>query len=176
MINRSSIALSVVVVLAACAALHPTNPNLVPCSVNGRASYCAFVPMASEDEDWEAKEFRPPAEGKAKIYVVRRYTFEHEIKYEILLDGKAAGALAPRTYVVLEVDPGLHHLLAQNGEGQPVQLNASTGKTYYVKYTLPFSFSLRRGKLAMADEKTGQSLVRHSQRAVASAPSFGVPN
>lgn len=171
MIHPRSIALMLAALLAACAPLAPTDPNLVSCSVNGRASYCAFVPLASQQDDLEAKTFRAPAAGKANIYVVRRYTFEHGRKYDVLLDGKAVGALAVRTYLVLEADPGLHEIVVQNGEEQPVQLKAEAGQVYYIEYTLPFSLSLRRGRLAITDEKEGQSLVRHSFRTLAAMPS-----
>jgi Protein of unknown function (DUF2846) len=118
-------------------------------------------------EDREAKAFKGPMTGKAQVYVVRRYTNEYQKTSEIVLDGKTIAALGPETYILLNLDPGQHTLVARTDDKSVLPLTVLPGKTYYVKYSLVLWLGTVTGKLVVADEEEGQALVTASRRAVA---------
>lgn len=132
---------------------------------------CAAVPLASSIEDSRAKAFSTPLNGKAQVYVVRRYLNEHQKTSEIVLNGKPVAALGPETYILLNLDPGQHTLVARTDDRSELQLTVLPGKNYYVKYSLTLWLGTVSGKLAVADEREGQSLVIASKKAVADHPS-----
>lgn len=128
---------------------------------------CAAVPLASSIEDQEAKSFKTPLLGKAQVYVVRRYPNEYQKTSKIILNGKPVATLGPETYIVLNVNPGDYILVASTDDKSALQLTVLPGKNYYVKYGLTLWLGTVSGRLAMADEKEGQSLVIASKKAVA---------
>ena len=132
---------------------------------------CAAVPLANSMEDAEAKAFRTPITGKAQVYVVRRYPNEYQKTSEIVLNGKPVAIIGPETYIVLNLDPGDYTLLASTDDKAVLHLNVFPGKNYFVKYSLTLWLGTVSGKLVVADEREGQSLVIASKKAVAN-PNF----
>ena len=127
---------------------------------------CAAVPLSSSMEDAEAKAFRPPITGKAQVYLVRRYPYEYQKTSKIVLNGKPVAKLGPETYIVLNLDPGDYTLVASTNDNVVLHLRVLPGKNYYVKYGLTLWVGTVSGKLALADEREGQSLVMASRKAV----------
>jgi hypothetical protein len=83
----------------------------------------------------------------------------------IVLNGKPVASLGPQTYIVLNLDPGQHTLVADTDDGSELQLTVFPGKNYYVKYSLTLWLNTVSGKLVMVDEREGKSLVTASKRA-----------
>jgi hypothetical protein len=127
---------------------------------------CAAVPLASSMEDAEAKAFRTPINGMAQVYVVRRYPNEYRKTSEIILNGKPVATIGPETYIVLNLDPGDYTFVASTDEKAVLHLRVFPGENYYVKYGLTLWVGTVSGKLALADEREGRSLVIGSKRAV----------
>ena len=65
------------------------------------------------------------------------------------------------------MDPGDYTLVASTDDKVVLHLSVFPGKNYYVKYGLTLWVGTFSGKLALADEREGQSLVVGSKRAVA---------
>lgn len=105
--------------------------------------------------------------GTAQVYVVRRYTNEYQKTSEIVLDGKPVAALGPQTYIVLNLAPGQHTLVARTDDKSVLPLTVLAGKTYYVKYSLVLWLGTVTGKMVVLDEGKGQALVTASRRAAA---------
>ena len=71
---------------------------------------CATVPMASVEQDLEAKSFTPN-EGKANLYIARSKTcFGSAIAFRIMVDGIPIGSVGPGTYHLLAIEPGQHSI------------------------------------------------------------------
>jgi hypothetical protein len=162
-----------VLCLAACTPFEqPKDDRFVLCRpFNHVWKECAAVPLASSMEDREAKSFSTPIDGKAQVYVVRRYVNEYQKLSEIVLNGRPVAALGPQTYVVLNLDPGKHTLVANTDDKSVMQLTVFPGKNYYVKYSLTLWLGTVSGKLVATDEEEGQALVIASKRA-AVKPNF----
>jgi len=128
---------------------------------------CAAVPLASALDDKEAKLFSPPIDGKAQVYVVRRYVNEYQKRSKIVLDGRPVAVLGPQTYILLNLDPGQHTFVATTDDRSVLQLTVLPSKTYYIKYSLTQWLGTVSGKLVVTDEEQGQSLVIASKRAIA---------
>lgn len=169
--SRCIVYLVSTLLLAACAPLEqPKDGNFFLCRpFNHVWKECAAVPLASNIEDSRAKAFSTPLNGKAQVYVVRRYLNEYQKTSEIVLNGKPVAVLGPQTYIVLNLDPGQHTLVARTDDRSELQLMLLPGENYYVKYGLTLWLGTVSGKLLVADEGEGKSLVIASKRAAAAS-------
>jgi hypothetical protein len=100
--------------------------------VTGSLCGCALtLPMASPDQDAKAKTF-VTSDDKAKIYVYRNGLFGFGMALPVVFDGKTAGTLAIKTYLLLVVPPGEHKLMCDCGNESVLQLTTETRKNYFV--------------------------------------------
>lgn len=166
--NRYSMHIVLALCLAACGPFkRPKDNRVFLCRpFNHVWKECAAVPLASSMEDAEAKAFRTPMTGKAQVYVVRRYPNEYQKTSEIVLNGKPVATIGPETYIVLNLDPGDYTLTASTDDKVVLHLSVLPGKNYYVAYSLALWLGNVSGKLVVAEEREGQSLVIGSKRAV----------
>jgi hypothetical protein len=124
---------------------------------------CASVPMSPGSTDAEAKTFgRVP--GKASVYVNRDGWIGTAVAVQIVLDGRIAGALPGRTYMLLTVEPGPHTLSASvTGFGQHTEqakMDAEVGKLYFYRVTVG-------AHLTALDQAEGRKRLMRSKRAEA---------
>lgn len=129
-------------------------------------SGCASVPMASLDEDTQAKTFAV-REGKANIYVYRNESFGGAIPMTVALNGKVAGQTGPKTYFLFEVDPGTHEVSSIAENTATVKLDTAPGKSYYVWQEVKMGVWMARSQLQQVDEATGKQAVAECKRAQA---------
>lgn len=118
-------------------------------------SGCASVPMASEAQDAEAKQFMPP-KGKANIYVYRNEFLGGAVAMEIDLDGKQVAVTRANNFVRLIVAPGKHTITSHAENEDTVEVMAKAGKNHYVWQEAKMGFVMARTKLHLVDEQTGQ--------------------
>ena len=127
---------------------------------------CATVPMASADLDSSAKTFAP-AEGKANIYVARGMGyFGGAINFQIAVDGKLIGNIAPGTYFLISCDPGSHVVVAiSQYNTEKAKLDVQENSNYF--YDVGWHMGLITGKVAIKqiDEEEGKKLVQRCKRA-----------
>ena len=108
-----------------------------------------------------------PESGKALLYVVQ----EEKITSRLGVDGKWVGADKGRTYFVVPIEPGDHHLCAMGRLGAAHwvslrQLKAEPGATYYLVphivgeavYSIDSKFTL-----SIADPDEGKYLVARAK-------------
>lgn len=95
------------------------------------ATGCASVPMASQDKDAEAKQFRV-SPGKSRIYVYRNENFGGAMRIVISLDGKVVGSTAPKTYFAFDVSPGKHEVACIAENTSSLAVNAAAGRPVFV--------------------------------------------
>ena len=163
--------LTLAVLLTSCASQerHSDGP-FMSCKHGGHMrQICIAVPLASEEEDRQAKSFPTPPEGKARVYLVRRYTTDPRQKSFIAVDGNPVGQLAPATYTMFDVTPGLYTISAQTHDASELRLTLKPGEVRYVTYTLTQFLGKVSGSLAMVDAQKGQDLVRQSKMIISTA-------
>lgn len=128
------------------------------------AAGCVSVPMASPEMDAAAKTFRTK-HGKANIYVYRTESFGGGGKMPVMLDAVSVGATAAKTYLLLEVKPGVHTLLSNSENSPTVTFRAAAGKNYFVQQETKIGAWRPRSALHIVDEATGRAGVAQCKRA-----------
>lgn len=129
-------------------------------------SGCASVPMASLEQDAVAKTYKVQP-GKSNIYVYRNENFGGAIKLTLLMDGKLIGDTAPKTYYMLEVDPGRHSLLSKAENDSVLDLNTETGRNYFVWQEVKMGLWQPRSQLQQVDDAAGKAALEECKRASA---------
>lgn len=117
---------------------------------------CASVPMASVEKDAAAKSFATNAE-KSNIYVYRNETFGAAVKLPILLNDKAVGDTAAKTYLMLQVPPGEHKLVSKGEKDSVLPLTTVPGKNYFVWQEVKMGMFAPRSSLQLVDDAVGQA-------------------
>ena len=112
----------------------------------GMLASCTAIPLASTDEDLEAKTFavRP---DKAKIYLYRDQSFGFAFPMTVTLTGRATARTVGQTYLVWEVDPGSYELTSYAEDTSTLRLNTEAGKAYYVWQEVKLGFWKARSLL-----------------------------
>ena len=116
---------------------------------------CASVPMASPDADAKAKTFAVQADA-ANVYIYRNESFGAAIKMTVVLDGQIAGDTAANTYIMKTVAPGKHTLISKTENDSTIEINAESGKNYYIWQEVKMGAFAARSNLQVVDETTGQ--------------------
>ena len=116
---------------------------------------CAAIPMGSMEDDVRAKSFAVNPK-KVNIYVYRSESFGFAVPMKVSLDGRAAGRTLGQTYLMWEVDPGLHEIWSLGEDTAIVRLNAEPGKAYYVWQEVKIGMWMARSLLHLVDEETGR--------------------
>ena len=130
-------------------------------------SGCASVPMASLEQDAAAKTYQAKP-GKSNIYLYRNESFGGAIKISIFLDGKLIGDTAPKTFYLLETDPGKHNLLSKAENDSILELNTEAGRNYFIWQEIKMGLWQPRSALQQVDETTGKAAVEECKRATPS--------
>ena len=126
---------------------------------------CAQVPMADTSADAQAKTFAAPAKGKAGVYIYRKETLASALKMGILVDNVEIGETTTKTYVYVEVDPGVHSIKGRFENESEVRLQAQAGKLYFIWQDVKVdSLSSVRNALTLVDEQTGRAGVAETRR------------
>lgn len=118
-------------------------------------SGCATVPMASKEQDAEAKQFVVP-EGKSSIYVYRNEFMGGAVAMEIDLDGKQVAVTRANNYVRLIVEPGMHTITSHAENEHSVEVDAMKGKNHYVWQEAKMGIMMARTKLNLVGEEEGR--------------------
>jgi hypothetical protein len=93
----------------------------------------ASIPLASKSEDSAVRATTGPPEGKASIFVERGNNFAGSaILFHLVVDGQRIGGIAPGTYRVVTVAPGLHRVTMFSNENEATRdINAEAGREYF---------------------------------------------
>lgn len=119
-------------------------------------SGCASVPMASPEQDAQAKTF-PVAPGMSNIYVYRNETMGAAVKLPLELDGKYVGQTASKTYFALQVQPGRHTLVSRSENDSSLDVVAVAGQTHFVWQEIKMGLLQARVQLHSVDDTTGRA-------------------
>lgn len=126
----------------------------------------ATVEMATPELDQAAKTYVPP-EGKANIYVTRKDQFTGSaVLFQVVVDGRMLGAIAPGTYHMMSVDPGRHVVAATSMENQTSQkIEAEAGHCYFFEVTPKTGWMAARVDVQPMSETEGRAAVAENSMA-----------
>jgi hypothetical protein len=124
-------------------------------------SGCASVEMASKVESAKAKEFNPPAQGKAGVYIYRDSFVGKALKKDIWIDGKCIGESAPDVFFYTEVEGGKAHKIDTESEFSPntFELMFETGKNYFIRQFIKMGVFVGGAGLEQIPEEQGKAAV-----------------
>jgi hypothetical protein len=110
------------------------------------------------EHDARAKSFsvRP---DKANVYVFRHESIGFAIPMTVAFDGLLAGQTVAQTYLMWEVEPGLHEITSYAEDISSVKLNTEPGKVYYIWQEVKIGLWKARSLLRQVDEQTGRKWV-----------------
>lgn len=128
---------------------------LVPLLLMGTG--CASVPMASMEDDAKRKEFLPPSDGKAGIYIYRNSNFGSAVKKNLYIDEVFLGQTAPMTYHYVEVDAGKRIVATESEFGNnEILLNAVAGDNYFVRAFMKMGLVVAGAGVEQVGEQEGK--------------------
>lgn len=124
-------------------------------------SGCASVDMASKAESAKAKEFTPPSQGNAGVYVYRDSFVGKALKRDVWIDGKCIGASAPDVFFYTEVEGGKNHKIDTESEFSPntFELMFEAGKNYFVRQFIKMGVFVGGAGLEQIPEEQGKIAV-----------------
>jgi hypothetical protein len=121
--------------------------------------------MALASLDAEAKNFASPP-GRANVYVYRNGGIGMALAFQIVLDGKIVGSVAPDTYHLIAVEPGDHAVAASSNENSKlVRFHAEAGRNYFFEVEVKMGWASGRVGLEQVDETQGRKGVQGAKRA-----------
>ena len=129
-------------------------------------SGCASVNMAPQEASNSAKQFAPPAPGKAGLYVYRDSVVGQALKKDLWLDGNCLGESAPDVFFHTQVAPG-RHTLSTESEFSPNDLAilVEAGKNYFYRQFIKLGLVVGGAGLEEIPEDQGKAAVAKLQLA-----------
>lgn len=118
---------------------------------------CKNISFGSESDDTIAKTFAV-APGRSAIYVVRPDPVRN-LPLAVVLDDKLTARTGPCTYVLWEVDPGAHQILAYGENIGQLALTTEAGKTYFVRQDVAGGLWSPRTLLMAIEDAAGRKSV-----------------
>jgi hypothetical protein len=126
------------------------------------ATGCASVPMASRDSSSKAKQFAPPSQGNAGLYIYREGGVGASLKKDIWVDGRCIGESAPKVFFYEEVRGGQEHTISTESEFSPndLKLTPTAGSHYFIKQYIKMGLLVGGANLKLMGEAEGMNDVR----------------
>lgn len=122
---------------------------------------CASVPMESEENDLLAKQFNPPSEGNAGLYIYRASGVGTALKKDIWIDDKCVGQSAQNVFFYEEVTGDQEHKVSTESEFSPNDLliNTESGQNYFVNQYIKMGVFVGGANLKIVDEVSGKAAI-----------------
>lgn len=138
----------------------------VPFLVAAGLGACASVTLAPSEQDVVGKQFAPPTEGQAALYLYREGVFGSAVVLPVSVGRRAIGALAVDTWFLVDLPPGTYDVRCTGGENtdsRTVQL--APGETRYVEAAVRAGFFASRCAVFEVAASIGQTAIRAGKRA-----------
>lgn len=122
---------------------------------------CATVPLESVERSNELKQFNPPSEGQAGLYIYRDSFVGQALKKDIWVDGKCIGESAEDTFFYTEVKGGEEHKVSTESEFSPndLILTFEEGKNYFVEQFIKLGVFVGGAGVELKTEEEGKKAV-----------------
>jgi hypothetical protein len=124
-------------------------------------SGCASVEMASSEASARAKQFNPPSQGNAGVYIYRDSGLGTALKKDIWIDAICIGESAPNVFFHTEVSGGKTHTVATESEFSPNELALmfEAGKNYFIRQYIKIGLFVGGANLEQVSEEQGKQEV-----------------
>ncbi len=124
-------------------------------------SGCASVDMAPKEESVKAKDFNPPTQGNAGIYIYRDSFVGQALKKDVWIDGKCVGETAADVFFYTEVEGGKIHKIDTESEFSPntLELMFDADKNYFIRQFIKMGVFVGGAGLEQIPEDQGKLAV-----------------
>lgn len=121
-------------------------------------SGCASVDMAPKAESEKAKQFNPPTQGNAGVYIYRDSFIGQALKKDVWIDGNCVGESAPNVFFYMEVEGGKMHKVDTESEFSPnaFELMFDSGKNYFLRQFIKMGVFVGGAGLEQITEEQGK--------------------
>lgn len=125
------------------------------------AAGCASVPMESLERTTTAKQFDPPSDGKAGLYIYRNTFYGGAAYTDVMVDGYCIGSSAPYVFFYEEVEGDKSHKVSTESEFSPNDLivKVKSGMHYFIRQYIKFGVFVGGAALELVDEEKGKKEV-----------------
>jgi len=125
------------------------------------AAGCASVPMESLERTTTAKQFDPPSDGKAGLYIYRNTAYGGAARTDVMVDGYCIGSSAPYVFFYEEVEGDKSHKVSTESEFSPNDLivKVKSGMHYFIRQYIKFGVFVGGAGLELVDEEKGKKEV-----------------
>jgi len=123
---------------------------------------CASVEMAPKEESDLAKQFNPPSDGKAGVYVYRSDShFGGALKKDVWINKKCIGETAKGVFFYHEVDGDKEHTISTESEFSPNDLlvKMKKGALYFFHQYIKFGLFVGGAGIEQKSETDGKKAV-----------------
>lgn len=126
----------------------------------------ATIDLASSEDDAAAKLFMPP-QGESNIYVTRKSQFTGSaVLFQVVVDGRVEGGIAPGTYHVVSVEPGPHSVSVTTSENQSTQqVDVVAGENYFFEVKPKMGWVAARAEVVQLTESDGRAAIAENSLA-----------
>ncbi|MGD9880658.1 MAG: hypothetical protein AB7F22_09835 [Reyranella sp.] len=139
----------------------------VPFLLTAGLGACASVTLAPGAQDIAGKQFSPPPEGQAALYIYREGIFASAVLLPVSVGQRAIGALAVDTWFLVDVPPGTYDVRCTGGENTDMRtVQLAPGETRYVEAAIRPGFLATRCAVFEVAPETGQKAIRAGKRAL----------
>jgi hypothetical protein len=124
-------------------------------------SGCASVDMAEKAESVKAKQFNPPSQGQAGVYIYRDSFVGKALKKDIWINGKCLGESAPDVFFYTEVEGGKVHKVDTESEFSPntLEMLFESGRNYFIRQFIKMGVFVGGAGVELVDEAKGKQAV-----------------
>ncbi|NPA71274.1 MAG: DUF2846 domain-containing protein [Gammaproteobacteria bacterium] len=117
--------------------------------------------MESLEKSNDAKQFSPPSDGSAGLYIYRDSFVGKALKKDIWIDGKCIGESAADVFFYEEVEGGKEHKISTESEFSPndLMLKVEAGKNYFIEQFIKLGVFVGGAGVELVEEKEGKAAV-----------------
>lgn len=125
-------------------------------------SGCASVPMADKALSNQAKQFNPPPQGEAGLYIYRNSNFGAALKENIWVDGHCVGESARKVFFYTTVPGNKEHTISTESEFSPnsIKLFTKSGLNYFIRQAIKLGVFVGGSKLEVVDSSDGVAAIQ----------------
>lgn len=121
---------------------------------------CASVPLASPEADAAAKQFAPPSDGKASVYIYRNCFVGQALTKTVSIDNRALGKTSNKVFFHTTVTPGSHQLSTESEFGDnTLNFTANAGMSYFFEQYIKMGVFVGGANLKAVSEGEGKANV-----------------
>ena len=125
------------------------------------AAGCASVPLETAQINKVAKQFDPPSDGKAGLYIYRNTFYGGAAHTDVMVDGHCIGSSAPYVFFYEEVEGDKSHKVSTESEFSPNDLivKVKSGIHYFIRQYIKMGVFVGGAALELVDEEKGKKEV-----------------